>query len=74
MVCKNSATQYEKTIILACGLVLELAAIYDLEKKFNQAVKQACEFYNVATLSEGLIDIFEQSRDKKLKCLLGNVV
>lgn len=52
-----------KKIILTCGIALELAAIYYLEKKiFTEGVKRACEFYNVNTPSEGLIIILEQSK------------
>lgn len=51
----------KKAIILAVGLALEFAAIY-FEKKLNEGIRQACEYYNVATPSEGLIVILEQSK------------
>ena len=55
----------KKAIILAVGLALEFVAIYYFEKKLNEGIRQACEYYNVATPSEGLIIILEQSRNNR---------
>lgn len=52
----------KKAIILACGLALEFAAINYWKRQINQAVRRACEYYNVNTPSEGLIIVLEQSK------------
>jgi len=52
----------KKAIILACGLALEFAASCYWTRQINQAVRRACEFYNVNTPSEGLIIVLEQSK------------
>lgn len=43
-----------KTILLACGLALELLAIGRFEKKLNEKVKKACEYYGSNTPEEAI--------------------
>lgn len=50
----------KKTILLACGLALELLVIGHFERKLNEKVKKTCEYYGANTPEEALVIIMQK--------------